>query len=220
MENKRKVTMITAGIILVLVAVITTIVVTRPKELKVDSLNGLISTSYNVQELITKDDIVDIKINGNLTEEEFEGLVKEIRNKVIENNMKDHILNIVLVSEDKAILDEFYFDGLSYRAKVNLKENIGEIITYQETKEESGQSFGNITNEQVGTVNDLLQISMETDSEQELVSKTKGFIEAFKEANKDKNLKPIQVSVKAKKTGVELNEKYENIVGVIKYINF
>jgi len=166
-------------------------------------IKDLISTEYTVVKFEKDSKIINVVISGVLSLDEIEELNKKIYEVAINNEVKEDEISIQYIKGTEVLDDDFYYEGLISKSKVNLEEKTVQIEHFEEVKAWASKDIKEYTDEDIaGSKNGIitLTLSMDVDnlSNEEILAQAKTYGEIFIRTNPDKKISGVQVDIYSK----------------------
>jgi hypothetical protein len=199
MKNKKNI-IISLGIITILLIGTWIWFFKFSKNFNEGRIGNLITTKYSVVKFEKDSKIINIVISGFLSLDDIEDLNKKIYEVAKKNEVKEAEISIQYIKGTEVLDDDFYYEGLISKSKINLKEKTMEIEHFEEVKAEESKDIKEYTDEDlVGSKDGIitLTITMDLDnlSNEEILAQAKTYGDIFIRTNSDKKISGVQVNI-------------------------
>lgn len=229
--SKNKKIAIVVSVVAVVIALIGVVIGSKVGEenvqINTEKLESLIETPYEVTKKGETSDNADFVLVGELSEEDLESLVKQLYDVGSFWNKKSADFYVFASEDDVTDTNAFYVKGLKNRISIdfeNKKAKIGafsEVPATEKAKKLANYNQGFIAT-QDGTTTITMDMSLSGLKTTEVVAQSKAFIQLFKDNNKDKDLKTMELHLngEGEKDLYNYNTGFENILESVKVVKF
>lgn len=238
LTQKRKIIYGGIGLLIlgIIIALITILIKPTKEEnetiLNKDSFLGLSETEYEVLSFNEDkmEDKLEVNIKGDLLKEEVIDFTKNLdeKNKISGWNKNNVIVNIFSLDTTNSEAKGFYTNGLIYKIVLDSekkKSNISEYVSIPNIDKTDVLEPSKKVNFNVNDGNIVIGLDMNISNfEKDLTSimqQIKTFVILFKDMNKDKEIKSIEINLNPNndKKKYNFNTNYENILEVVELMN-
>ena len=195
-----------------------------------EDFSALIKNDYSVEKI---EDInnksLEISINGDLTTNNLKELAVVLckKNKELNLNKKEIIINVFGSNYPVVEDDDFYVDGLLYKMVLDTEKSTVDISEYQTISDVNpSKRIVNFSNKDIKANNGNIIISIDMDLKEnendyfKVLEQGKAFISLFREANSDKEINSVELIINpnSDNTKFKLHTDFENTLEVINTI--
>ena len=220
MKNKKNIIVLLLLIIMIVVLGAGIYYSKNSKKLEKAQLEKLISTSYKIENLDSNKSQVYITISGDLSKEQIKQLNEKIYVICFDNKIKQQEVSIEY-NNGVSKKDDFYYNGLLSKSKLNLKNKIMNLEYYNEIQEteisDKINDFSNETLEKAENNNVTLSFEMDTKKmeEKDILSQAKTYEDMFRRQNSKNDINNVQINIKSEKgTIYKYNSSNVNILAI------
>lgn len=201
---------------------------TKGVVLSKDNLANLVETEYTVETLNQSKDGKELEVNikGDLQKKDLEHLAKALneKNKASGWNKEEITVNIFGSASETVDKTDFFVDGLLYTVVLNAEKSNADLSEYvsvpavEKTDTLVEYSKGNLTAKDGNLVLSLdMDLSKNSENLTDVVQQAKTFAILFRETNKDKEIKSIELKLNPNDNEKKYNfhTEFENVLEVI-----
>ena len=195
-----------------------------------EDFSALIKNDYSVEKIEDiNNNSLEISINGDLTTNNLKELAVVLckKNKELNLNKKEIIINVFGSNYPVVEDDDFYVDGLLYKMVLDTEKSTVDISEYQTISDVNpSKRIVNFSNKDIKANNGNIIISIDMDLKEnendyfKVLEQGKAFISLFREANSDKEINSVELIINpnSDNTKFKLHTDFENTLEVINTI--
>lgn len=195
-----------------------------------EDFSALIKNDYSVEKIEDiNNNSLEISINGDLTTNNLKELAVVLckKNKELNLNKKEIIINVFASNYPVVEDNDFYFDGLLYKMVLDTEKSTVDISEYQTISDVNpSKRIANFSNKDIKANNGNIIISIDMDLKEnendyfKVLEQGKAFISLFREANSDKEINSVELIINpnSDNTKFKLHTDFENTLEVINTI--